>query len=122
MTPDGFRQSGGVTEPVSDPIFVTADEPLLIFDSVERAIAWMEWQDVEEGIYAGYDRNGRHIEFTASASHEVGYHLAEGEPNTAEFEATLRAILDQWFPREVAASATLEELETVAIEHFGLTG
>jgi hypothetical protein len=121
MTSGGFGQSGGMSQPVSGRIFVIADEPLLIFDSIERAIGWLEWQDVEDGIYAGYDQDGRRIEFTTTASHDVGYRVHEGEPNSNEFEATLRGILDQWFPSEVAASASLEDLEALAIEHFGPT-
>ena len=110
-----------MAQAINGPIFVTADEPLLIFDSIERAVGDLEWQDVDDGIYVGYDRTGRRIYFTTSTSHEVGYRVDERESNPTEFEATLRRILDRWFPRDVATSATLAEVEALAIEHFGLT-
>ena len=122
MSPDRFGQSVDMAQPVNGPIFVTADEPLLIFDSIERAVGYLEWQDVEDGIYVGYDCTGRRIDFTTSASHDVGYRVDERESNPIEFEATLRRILDRWFPRDLAPSATLAELESFAVEHFGLTG
>jgi hypothetical protein len=122
MTPDDFRQSVDVVQPVDGPIFITADEPLLIFESIERAVGYLEWQDVEDGIYVGYDRTGRRIDFTTAGTYEVGYRVDETESNQTEFEATLRRILDRWVPREIAPSATLAELEALAIGHFGLTG
>lgn len=111
-----------MAQPVNSLIFVMADEPLLIFESIERAVRYLEWQDVEEGIYVGYDWTGRRIDFTTSASRDVGYRVDERESNPTELEATLRRILDRWFPRDVAPSATLAELESMAVEHFGLTG
>jgi hypothetical protein len=48
------------------PIFVTADEPLLIFSGVSRMLGYLEWQDVEAGLYRGYDRDGRLITFSVA--------------------------------------------------------
>jgi hypothetical protein len=108
-----------MAESLDGPIFVTADEPLLIFDSIERAVAHVEWQDVRDGIYLAFDRNGRRIAFTTSG-YEVGYALDDGESNPAELETTLRRILDRWLPSSVPPAATLAELEALAIERFGL--
>lgn len=109
-----------MTQPLDGPIFVTADEPLLIFDSIERAVGHMESQDVQDGIYVGFDRTGRRIDFTTSG-YAVGYALDESEPNPSELEATLRRILDRWLPTDVPRAATLAELEALAVERFGLT-
>jgi hypothetical protein len=96
MTPERFGQSLDVAQPINGPVFVTADEPLLIFDSIERAVGHLEWQDVNDGVYVGFDQTGRRIDFTTSRYH-VGYRLDE-ESNPAEFGATLRGILDRWSP------------------------
>jgi hypothetical protein len=59
------------------------------------------------------------IDFTTSG-YEVGYLLDEGELNPGEFEKTLRRILDRWLPNSTPPSATLADLEALAIERFGL--
>ena len=59
------------------PIFVTADEPLLVFRSVEDATAYLESQDVEDGIYRGYDSDGRDYGIVAGSG--FGCLQARGE-------------------------------------------
>jgi hypothetical protein len=119
MTPERFGQSLDMAQALDGPIFVTADEPLLIFESIERALAHVEAQDVKDGIYLAFDRAGRRIDFTTSGF-DVGYVPDEGALNPAEFENTLRRILDRWLPNSVPPSATLADLEALAIERFGL--
>jgi phytoene dehydrogenase-like protein len=96
------------------PIFVTADEPVLVFESLDRALASLEWQDVEDGIYRGYDGDGRAIEFDTENRRVVAE--VESDPGHAgELRATLARVLD------LPEATPLDRLKTAAVARFGLT-
>ena len=106
------------------PIFVTADEPLLVFESLDRAVAYLEWQDVEDGLYRGYDSDGRLIDFgTESITKRLSLFRKkrvvadiESDPTHAdELRLTLARIL------AMPETASLDELKTTAVTRFGLT-
>ena len=106
----------------SNPIFVTADEPLLVFESLERAMAYLEWQDVEDSVYRGYDSDGRLIEFGTELVPKGLFRdkrvVAEVEPDPAhadELRLTLAHVL------ALPETTSLDELERAAVSRFGMT-
>lgn len=104
------------------PIFVTADEPLLIFESLSHAVGYLEWQDVDDDLYRGYDREGRLIEFGTKERTVVS--SVEAQPDHApELMETLARILSEWdeVERSEIEVATLQRLEDLAVERFGIT-
>jgi hypothetical protein len=100
--------------PERGPIFVTADEPLLIFESLDRAVAYLEWQDVEDGIYQGYDSDGRRVDFD-TVNRRVIAEVERDPGHTDELRATLARVLD------LPATTSLDELRNTAVARFGLT-
>ena len=95
-------------------IFVTADEPLLVFESLDRALAYLEWQDVDDGLYLGYDSDGRLIEFGTEQMRVVAD--VEPDPTHAdELRARLIRILG------VPETTSLVDLQAEAVTRFGLT-
>jgi hypothetical protein len=115
------------------PIFVTADEPLLVFESLRRVLGYIEWPDVEDDLYRGYDAEGRLIEFATTESTRR-WGLLPREKSvvcTVEPEPThagdLRDVLvhvlsvDPSEGRDLA-KASLEELQRRAVDRFGMTG
>jgi hypothetical protein len=110
---------------VDGPIFVTADEPLLVFESLDRALGFLEWQDVDDGIYRGYDGDGRLIKFNTEAiarSRWRFFHdkrvVADIEPDPTHTDAlrsNLARILD------MPEATSLDELKNAAVSRFGLT-
>ena len=110
---------------VSGPIFVTADEPLLVFESLERAVVCLEWQDVEDGLYRGYDGDGRLIEFATEPIPKRRWSLfrdkrvvADTEPDPTHADA-LRSTLARILA--LPETTSLEELKGAAVSRFGLT-
>jgi hypothetical protein len=103
------------------PIFVTADEPLLVFESIEHAVAYLEWQDVEDGIYRGFDSEGRLVTFGSEPIRSWFFRdkrtvaEVESDPTHAdELRVTLARILG------VPETTPLDDLEREAIARFGL--
>jgi hypothetical protein len=104
------------------PIFVTADEPLLIFQSAEGAVEYLEWQDVDDGLYRGYDREGRLIEF--GTKDRIVVYKAEAQPtHHGELRHTLARILSSWtdVDKSEIEAAPLRRLQDLAVERFGIT-
>jgi hypothetical protein len=104
------------------PIFVTADEPLLVFESLERAVAYLEWQDVDDGLFRGFDSDGRLVEFGSEPIPKSWLRdkrtvaEVEGDPTHAdELRETLARVLS------APATTPLDELERQAIARFGLS-
>ena len=87
----------------SGSIFVTADEPLLVFESLKRAVAYLEWQDVEDGIYRGFDGDGRLVKFGSEAipkswlGEKRTVAEVESDPTHAD-ELRVILIFDVWNP------------------------
>lgn len=44
---------------MKSPIIISEPGDVMIFESVEEAQAYIDWQDVENDEYVGYDREGR---------------------------------------------------------------
>jgi hypothetical protein len=113
------------------PIFVTADEPLLVFRSAEQAQRWLEWPDVEDGLYRGYDSEGRLIEFGVKESRvkrrflpgsridrDVVLTIEQDPRHADELRNALTRALSRLRPPE-AAPATFAELKALAVDRFG---
>lgn len=121
-----------VTE-LRPPLFVKPDEPLFIFGSTEKALA-IEWQDLEDGGYQGYDADGRVFRLGARTWKEKFLRLVPYETG----ETTLRLLDSPKRPSElrellIDALATvkaeersvleyrsLNDLKAAALERFGL--
>jgi hypothetical protein len=43
------------------PIFIWERGDLIVFDTPSRATDYLEWQDVEDGVYEAYDSGGRRL-------------------------------------------------------------
>jgi hypothetical protein len=107
------------------PIFVTADEPLIVFESLDRALAYLEWPDVEDGLFLGYDSDGRLIQFGTEAIPKRRFTIfrerrvvADVEPDPTHAEELRRTLA-----RVLALPETtpFEELRATAVSWFGLT-
>jgi hypothetical protein len=139
MSPDTEGVRPSEKQPTSafghaqSPIFVTADEPLLVFRSAEDAQRWLEWPDVEDGLYRGYDSDGRLIEFGVRKARTKrrflpGFRLdrevvltVERDPtHTDELRAALVFALRLQPPE--AARVSLDELKQGAVRRFGFLG
>jgi hypothetical protein len=107
----------------SPPIFVKADEPLLVFESLERAVSYLEWQDVEAGVYRGYDSSGRRVEFGTEPiartwrqpfrDKRVVARVETDPRHVDELRLTLARIL------AIPEVTPLKDLEAAAVERFG---
>jgi hypothetical protein len=118
---------------VKPPIFVRADEPLLIYATPEDAARYLDWIDVEDGIYTPFDSEGRLLRFELAytktkllsfipvTSEEVVVREAEAEPTHRE---ELRQVLIDGLAahgeeRDSLDELSLEDLESLAIKRIG---
>jgi len=113
------------------PIFVTAEDALLIFSSAEDARTHVNWPYVEAGLYRAYDSDGRLIEFKVDRlpvkrRFFLGTRVdrrvilsVEDEPTHAyELRAALIQALGRTIPEEIGR-ASLSELKKLALARFG---
>jgi hypothetical protein len=116
---------------LNPPVFVTADEPLLIFETAERAREYVEWMDVEDGIYQGYDSDGRRVDFDVETVERkflriatyrqtnVVLRVVDEEPRHAdELARVLREVLAD---EPGVADLSLPELQALAVSRRGFT-
>lgn len=119
--------------PTEHVIFVTADEPLLIFSSAGAAAAWLEWPDVEDGLYRGLDGLGRPVRFSVEIAIEPRRFRRSGrevksvvcevgsEPTEAdELRGTLIRVLSDQDDLAGWGTMSLDDLRTGALERFGV--
>jgi len=112
---------------------VTTDEPLLVFRSAEDAQRWLEWPDVEDGLYRGCDsvweaRRVRRQKVEDKSRFLPGFRIdrevvltVERDPTHAdELHAALVFALRLQPPE--AARVSLEELMAGALRRFGFMG
>jgi hypothetical protein len=57
---------------MSTPIFAWDNGDLLVFDSRDRMLAYVEWQDVEDGAYDVFDGEGRRLQLEVRPSTSAG--------------------------------------------------
>jgi hypothetical protein len=118
---------------VKPPIFVRADEPLLIYPTADDAARYVEWIDIEDGIYTPFDSEGRLLRFELieeprkilffipiTAEYTV-LREAETEPTHQEaLRATLIAALtNRGEANDALATLPLQDLTALAVERFG---
>ena len=104
------------------PIFVWEPNDLIVFDSVERAEAWIEPYDVADRVV--YDADGRLLAFALEGpgrvwERRVVLHERESRPT---HEGGLRTAIVQASEaagRKLDPSASLEELVEEALMRFG---
>ena len=112
---------------------MTTDEPLLVFRSAEDAQRWLEWPDVEDGLYRGCDSVGRLVEFGVRKSRikrrflpgfridrEVVLTVERDPTHADELHAALVFALHLQPPE--AARVSLKALRAGALRRFGFMG
>lgn len=119
---------------VEPPIFVRADEPLLIYSSREAAVGDVEPIDVENGIYTPFDSQGRQLAFVVERSQTTRFRffsrtiewvtlvVVEETPNHERLRAELIHVLAGSGPdRASVEDLPMSELQQRAIAEFGVT-
>ena len=129
-------QASRTSHGLHPPLFVKPDEPLFIFGDEEAARLGVEFWDVKDEPYPGYDAEGRPfllegkdekrrllglIPFTQA---DVVLTALEGGPRPNELQRLLREALlnvEAISPSDVD-SLSLAELQEAAITRFGIDG
>jgi hypothetical protein len=127
------RAAASYGERVKPPIFVRADEPLLIYRTADDAARYLEWIDIEDGIYTAFDSEGRllrfelierptkMLRFIPITVEYVALRDAEAEPTHQEQlrETLVAGLTARGESMESLATLSLEELEGLALQRIG---
>jgi hypothetical protein len=118
---------------VKPPIFVRADEPLLIYRTAKDATRCLEWIDIEDAIYTAYDGDGKLLKFDLRhtktrllgfipvTAEEVVLSDAEAEPTHQDElrRALIDGLVARGEPSDALASLPLADLQALAVERLG---
>jgi hypothetical protein len=123
----------GYGENVKPPIFVRADEPLLIYRTADDAARYVEWIDIEDGIYTPFDSEGKLLRFELVeeptkllrfipvTAEYVVLREAEAEPTHQEElrQLLIEVLAARGEATESLATLSLADIQTLAVDRIG---
>jgi hypothetical protein len=78
---------------VTYPVFIFEGQDLSVFLTAKDLSDYIEWYDVEDGIFRGFDFTGRHLGLLVDENKDVQCKILEGENGNDELMKRVRTLL-----------------------------
>jgi hypothetical protein len=104
---------------MSIPIILNNFGDVLVFDSVEKAVRYIEPIDVSNNEYTGYDGEGRLLQLSVLNDTRIVIGLAENEPNHKDelYNVLIDFLARIGIAQEWLKQASLEDLVMKSLEY-----